>query len=445
MKISSWLKPGIITRKWIALGSLGMLLIILSVACILSRRYDGPVYILLFAIMLAAGGTIIYISYRRELRSIITLFNSSGSLTTTLDMQRLNGLVYEKRLLIRGPKVVVIGGGTGLSTMLRGLKSYTSNLTAIVTVADDGGGSGMLRESLGMLPPGDIRNCLLALADTEPLMEDLLQYRFKDGMLKGQSFGNLFIAAMNGISDNFEEAIRKMSHVLAVTGEVLPVTLADVKLSAELENGMIIEGESNIPQRDEYMDVPIKRVFINPDDAAPLREALAALDEADAIVLGPGSLYTSIMPNLLVRDIIRRIAVSTALKIYVSNIMTQPGETTGYTAGDHIDAILKCAGRRIIDYVIVNTGKIPEDLRGKYIEDGASEVIVDRERIERMGIRVVERNLVSIHRGAVRHDSDRLAHTIMEIILEQKLSRDKKNSIEYYYLNERLKASKRQG
>jgi len=343
-----------------------------------------------------------------------------------------------KRLLKNGPSIVAIGGGTGLSTMLRGLKYYTSNITAIVTVADDGGGSGVLRETLGILPPGDIRNCLLALADTDPVMEELLQYRFEDGMLKGQSFGNMFIAAMNGISGSFEEAIKKMSHVLAVTGQVLPVTLADIKLYAELQNGVIIEGESNISKRAKYRDVPIKKVFIKPEGVSPLQEAISAIDEADAIILGPGSLYTSIIPNLLVDDIVGHIENSSAIKIYVSNIMTQPGETTEYTVAEHIEAIQKYSQEKIIDNVIVNNGKVPHWLREKYVEDGAREVVVNKARVSGMGVDIVEGNLVYIYNNLIRHDFRKLAFLIMELILKRKLSGDKKRLIEFYYLNERM-------
>ena len=240
-----------------------------------------------------------------------------------------------------GPKIAVIGGGHGLSNMLRGLKEYTENLSAIVTVADDGGGSGALRQDLGMPPPGDIRNCLEALANTEPLMSELMRYRFQEGSLAGQSFGNLFIAALNGISPSFDAAVRRMSEVLAITGRVLPVTTADVQLEAEFENGASVIGESKIFYCKKKEDCRITQVRLLPEHPKPLPEALAALQEADMIVLGPGSLYTSIIPNLLVDGIVEAIEKSKALKIYVCNVMTQEGETEGYTASDHIAAIFK--------------------------------------------------------------------------------------------------------
>ena len=236
MRIIDWLKPGIKVKRWIIFGILGVLLIAFGFTELVNRRLYDLYYKVFYTFLNLSGIFVIYISVTEVMKSIIVLINT-GYVKMSLDSKKIESLIYEKRLLVKGPKIVVIGGGTGLSTMLRGLKYYTSNITAIVTVGDNGGGSGALREDLGMLPPGDIRNCLLALADTEPIMEDLLQYRFKDGRLKNQSFGNLFLAAMAGISENFEEAVQKMSSVLAVTGKVIPVTLDDMQLMAELENG----------------------------------------------------------------------------------------------------------------------------------------------------------------------------------------------------------------
>lgn len=319
-----------------------------------------------------------------------------------------------------GPKIVAIGGGTGLSTMLRGLKAFSSNITAVVTVADDGGGSGVLRQELGMLPPGDIRNCILALADTEPLMEQLLQYRFKEGKLKGQSFGNLFLAAMDGISSSFEEAVKRMSDVLAVTGRVLPVTLRDVTLCAELEDGTIVCGESQIGKHSTFNKSRIKRVYMEPADAEPLDEVIDAIYQADAVVLGPGSLYTSIIPNLLVKGIYSAVKASDALKIYVCNVMTQPSETEQYTVYDHIKALEYHSCPGIVDVCIVNNSFIPEDLREKYHMDGADQVKIDRDKIVEAGIRLIEGDYASLKNNLVRHDPQKLAQAVINTILENK-------------------------
>ena len=312
------------------------------------------------------------------------------------------------------PKVVAIGGGHGLSTMLRGLKRYTKNITAIVTVADDGGGSGMLREDLGMLPPGDIRNCILALADMEPTMEKLLNYRFAEGSLAGQSFGNLFLAAMNGISGSFDEAVHRMCDVLAITGQVLPVTNCNVHLEAEFANGSRCLGESKIFYAKKTNNSRITQVRLVPEHPTALPESLQAIAEADLIIIGPGSLYTSIIPNFLVDGISEAVAASRAKKLLIMNIMTQDGETEGYTGKDHICALLEHAGQGIVDACIVNREVIAEEWLQPYREEGVEPMTVEREEIEAMGIRVYEYDLVNQSRY-IRHDPDRLAAAIMEV------------------------------
>lgn len=378
-----------------------------------------------------------YIALSEFIKSFIALINNEKIKITITD-KNIEDLVDEKRVHVGGPKIVVIGGGTGLSTMLRGLKLYTNNITAIVTVGDDGGGSGKLRADLGMLPPGDIRNCILALADTEPIMEDLLQYRFTEGTLKGQSFGNLFLAAMDGISDNFEAAVQKMSSVLAVTGKVLPVTLDDMKLIAELENGNIVEGESIIPDEVIKQKSKIKNLKIEPEKAKPLLDALMAISEADAIVMGPGSLYTSIIPNLLVEDIAECINKSDAIKIYISNVMTQPGETDDFTVSDHIKTLMKYSGKNSVEYVIANNGTIPTDVEERYLSQGSKLVKLDYENIEDLNVKVVETDLVKITKGYVKHDAEHLAQVLMTTILDKKLLYDKKKIIEYMYLSKKI-------
>src|SRR5579883_949317 len=315
------------------------------------------------------------------------------------------------RRLQQGYKIVAIGGGTGLSTLLRGLKRRTSNLTAIVTVSDDGGSSGRLQKELGVLPPGDIRNCLVALADDEALVTDLFRYRFSEGQgLSGHSCGNLFLAAMCGITGNFDQAVKESSRVLNVVGRVLPATLGVVQLCAELDDGTIVEGESRISQAQR----PIKRVFFDPPAAAPLDEVIAAIRAADAIVLGPGSLFTSVLPNFLVSRIAREVAHAHAVKMYVCNVMTQPGETDGMTAADHVQALLANAGERVCDYVIVNDER-PSRLLGAYAQEGQVPVEPDTERIVAMGL-VPVRAAVIGETETVRHDSDKLAAVVLGIV-----------------------------
>ena len=438
INVKDWMRPGVKLKRWMFFGIFGVLLIAFGFTELVTRRVYDIYYKMFYICLNLTGIFVIYISVTEMIKSIVAL-TSKGYVKLSLDSRKMESLIYEKRLLVKGPKIVVIGGGTGLSTMLRGLKYYTSNITAIVTVGDDGGGSGDLREDLGMLPPGDIRNCILALADTEPLMEELLQYRFPDGRLKNQSFGNLFLAAMNGVSENFEDAIQKMSSVLAVTGKVLPVTLDDMKLVAKLENGSIVEGESQIPNEVINQKSKIKKLMINPKDARALEESLKALREADAIVMGPGSLYTSIVPNLLVKDIVENIKKSDAIKIYICNIMTQPGETDNFSVSDHIKILQKYGGRNIVDYVIANRGDIPKDVKEKYLEDSSELVELDRKELKALGVEPIEATLAKTEKAYVKHDTEYLAEVLVDTIMEKKLLYDRKKIIEYMYLSQRIK------
>jgi len=317
------------------------------------------------------------------------------------------------------PSIVALGGGTGLSNMLRGLKAHTSRLTAIVTMADDGGGSGTLRDELGMPPPGDVRNCLQALANTEPTMEQLLGYRFTEGGLKGQSMGNLFLAALNDISGSFYEAIRKMSEVLAITGRVLPVTTVDVRLTAVFEDGTEVIGESKITEHKKRSDKRIMRVALFPKNPPALKDSIEAIENAELILLGPGSLYTSIIPNLLTKGIAEAIAESDALKIYVLNVTTQDGETEGYTASDHVKALFAHSGRKLFDYCLANSAPLPADVALRYNTQGACQTVVDTDELEKLGVKTLMCPMLDCSDGFARHDSKMLAREIMHLYKEK--------------------------
>jgi uncharacterized cofD-like protein len=312
----------------------------------------------------------------------------------------------------RQPKVVVIGGGTGLSVMLRGLKHEWLDITAIVTVADDGGSSGRLREEMQIPPPGDVRNVIQALADAEPTLTKLLQYRFSSGTgLAGHSLGNLLLAAITDITGDFVSGVRELSRVLAVRGRVLPAAAQAVVLSAELMDGSIVVGESQIPSANSK----IKRVFLDPPEIDALPEAVEAIEQADAIIVGPGSLYTSILPNLLVPNIQRAMIASQAIKLYVSNVMTQPGETDFYSVCDHLDAIERHIDARLFTWVIVNNGDIPMSVLASYTEKRAERVVIDMERLRSKGYQVLADHLVR-HEKYLRHDAKRLSGHIASII-----------------------------
>lgn len=313
------------------------------------------------------------------------------------------------------PRVVAIGGGTGLSTMLRGLKRYTGRITAVVTVADDGGGSGVLRRELGMPPPGDVRNCICALANTEPTMERLINYRFSEGRLTGQSLGNLMLAALNDMSGSFDEAVRRMSDVLAITGRVLPVSNENVRLIAEFDDGVTVVGESRIAGMKHGADRRIARVRLEPERPAALPEALEAIAAADLIVIGPGSLYTSILPNLLTDGVAHAVAVARALKVYVLNVMTQDGETEGYTASDHIRALFDHSGEQLFDLCLANSAPLPGAVLRAYAAEGAQPVPLDEACKTELGVELFRAPVARVSGELVRHDPDALARELMWI------------------------------
>ncbi|BDC49660.1 hypothetical protein F183_A19760 [Bryobacterales bacterium F-183] len=317
-------------------------------------------------------------------------------------------------LNLDGPlRIVAIGGGTGLSTLLRGLKKFAYSkdgsplveITAIVTVTDDGGSSGRLREEFSVLPPGDIRNCMVALSEDEALLSRLFQYRFKGGKgLDGHSFGNLFLTALTNLTGDFAQAVKFSGDVLAITGNIYPSTARNVSLEAELENGRMVSGETRISKS----KIRIKRISLNPKNCKPLPETLDAIAKADLITMGPGSLFTSVIPNLLVKGIPEAIAKSRAVKAYFVNLMWQPGETTGFKASDHVEAIYAHSRPKLLDHVVVNTEKLPKAMLKRYEAEGSFAVETDVERMEDMGIQVVGAPLVD--RGKkIRHDSDNAA------------------------------------
>ena len=437
-------------KRWLLLFSAGVILVSLGLAIVFNYKYIGVVEEAIFrlfylttgnyyyAVTTVAGLTIVVLGMsimlaatRQIIRSVISVLVPEGS-------DKLVEIIFEKRKLNRGPAIAVIGGGTGLSVLLRGIKSITSNITAIVTVGDDGGSSGRLRKDFGIIPPGDLRNCLVALADTEPLMEKLFQHRFGgSGELAGHSFGNLFIAAMTEIVGDVELALKESSKVLAVRGQVLPSSTEPVLLLAEMSDGSVVQGESQIPLSGKS----IKRVSITPADVRPVKGAIEAIREADACILGPGSLYTSVIPNLLVNGVADMLRESDAVKIYICNVMTQPGETDGYTASDHIKAIIDHAGPGSIDMAIVNVQEVAPELREFYAQRGAQPVVPDLDRIEAMGVKVVKANLIS-ETNLVRHDPARLSRTIMSMVYDLKINSDRMRLLDYYIMAESIKKLK---
>lgn len=409
----TWFLPGLEIKRWLFLMFSGTAFLILGAAILLDLH---PVHQFLEVIRKIAinlptyytGGFVIFLGlmfyvlgWKRVNSSIIEAIDPGAHLLENL---------YIRRRLNRGPKIVAIGGGTGLNTILKGLKKITSNLTAVVTVGDDGGSSGRLREEMGVLPPGDIRNCIAALANEENLVTELFQYRFKNGHgLEGHSFGNLFLTALCAITGDMVSAVKESSKVLSIIGRVLPSTLDDMKLYAEMEDGRVVFGESNIPEAKGK----IKRLGATPETLKALDDVVFAIEDADIIIMGPGSLYTSVIPNLLISEITDAIYLSKAKKIYICNIMTQPGETDDYSVYDHVKAILDHSkDKNIIDTVLVND-YLPPGLETKYMEADSYPVKHDLEKVCDLGVNVLIRRLSEeSNDGFVRHSAKRITRII---------------------------------
>ncbi len=420
-----WLEPGLGVKRWIAVLALGVCSVSTGVALIVNVKLLGVLELALIQAMDVAyrmtghvfspalGGTllvllgvaIMILGLREMIRSIVDVFLPRGD-------PRLVEMLVQQRQLQRGPKIVVLGGGTGLSTLLRGLKRESTNLTAVVTVFDDGGSSGRLRREQGILPPGDIRNCLVALAEAEPLLTRLFEHRFKGGALDGHSFGNLFIASMSQVAGDLETALKECSKVLAIRGRVLPTTLRDVTLCAEFADGSIVKGESAITRAGRA----IRRVFLEPAHAPALQDVLDAIVDADLVVLGPGSLYTSVLPNLLVDGVVDALRRARCPKVYICNVMTQHGETRGFKASDHARVLVEQGGPGLFDYVLVNDRRPRNQaLLARYAQEGAEPVEPDTDAIRALGLRPVAEDLISEHE-LVRHDPRKLSAVLLQLL-----------------------------
>ena len=405
-------------KRWLLLLLAGVLLCGLGVALLLVQLYrevsfpgaSGLVVYYLFLEFIGPQwlrGVLLIAVSSCVITASILLFNRS-LLSPFAEGRGIAELVLQRKQLSRGPKIVAIGGGHGLATLLHGLKEYSSNLTAIVTVADDGGSSGRLRKAFHIPAPGDIRNCIVALADAEPLVRDLFQYRFaQGGNLEGHSLGNLFIAALNDITGSFDHALRESSRVLAVRGQILPATLENVTLSAVMADEMMVHGESNIPESGREID----RVYLQPEGIPAYGEAVSAILDADLIVIGPGSLYTSLLPNLLIEDIQEAIRASSARKVYVCNVATQKGETDGFEVDDHIRALYRHGCRGLFRYVLANSNPNTELPRKFSVTSPprSQQLEVDP------NLRLISADMVS-RTDALKHDPDRLAEQVMEVL-----------------------------
>jgi uncharacterized cofD-like protein len=429
-RLPRWLYPGMHLKRWLVLLFAGIAILGLGAAIFIRDLYRqnaadeiAIVYWLTgawmdptirAAVVATLGITLTLVGMWGLMRSVISPFVARGD--------SVMEVLYTKRYLARGPRIVALGGGTGLSTLLRGIKGYSANITAVVAVADDGGSSGQLRQQLGIVPPGDLRNCIAALADAEPLMTQLMQYRFPAGSgLDNHAFGNLFIAAMTAVTGDFEEAVRESNRVLAVRGQVLPATSVPLNLSARLASGRLLNGQSWITTADEA----IERVFIEPDDVRANGEALERILEAEMIVIGPGSLFSSILPNLLIPDVQDALRAAPGLRVYVCNVATQPGETNEMTASAHLRALFDHVGDDLIDYVIVNRSTDARHPVGWL----ARPVEVDVRRLEELPVVIVEEDVVDPGM-APRHDPATLAAALMRLQLEDRIERPRQRRVQ---------------
>ncbi len=398
-----WLYPGMKVKRWFFTSVLGV--VVFGLGVVLTQQRYAFVGVFGF-IWILCGMVLIVLGMSKMIVSLLALFLPKGE-------KDLVSILYQRRYLDRGPKIVTIGGGHGLSHLIFGLKEYTANITAIVTVADSGGSSGRLREEFNIVAPGDIRNCLVALADAPALMGDLFQFRFsKDSELKGHNFGNLFLTAMVQLTNgDFERAVKETSRVLAIRGKVVPSTVSNLHLVAEYMDGTKTEVEAQIPNPVSR----IKRLSLTDQDAYPTRDALQAIEEADILILSPGSLYTSIIPNLIIKGMSESIAKSKAFKMYVCNVMTQHGETDGFTASEHVKAIVDHANKDVLDVCLINNARAPKDALGRYEEEVSFPVEPDIKKIQDMGYKVEAADLLGVT-DYVRHDSAKLNEAIIRVI-----------------------------
>ena len=416
--VFKWLYPGMHIKRWLLLLLFGVSLMGLGIAYVLREAYltytlPGIFYYLTLQFLPRWGRGLLFMFLSLTTVAIATWKLNESLLYAFVRPDRDNNTnmlqaIYNKRFLSRGPKIVAIGGGTGLSTLLRGLKDYTSNITAIVTVADDGGSTGRLRQEFGVVAPGDLRQCIAALAEAEPLMSKLFQYRFTEGTgLEGHSFGNLFLVAMSEVTGNFETAIHEASRVLNVRGSILPSTLEDVTLSARTHENELVHGEHNISER----GTSIRDVYLNPADAEAHPDAVRAILEADLVVIGPGSLYTSVLPNLLVEGIKKALLATSAPRVFVCNVATQHGETDGFTVADHLVAIERHTGRGAISGVVANDN-VAAQLPEAWHSQPVSLVRDGMEAFE--GVVVISADVVA-EENRYRHDPQKLAATILRM------------------------------
>ena len=440
--LMQWFKSSNKMKRWIFLVLVGIMLTCYGLAKILvmkeiSFTEVGQVVVIFVIGFLAIVLGLVFLNKR----TLEVLIESTDERMEKKKNVNVKSLIFNKTVYDQGPNIVVIGGGTGLDTVLYGMKKYTNNLTAIVTISDYGETQSNSRKELGMLPLDDVRDSIISLSSKDGQIDRLFNYEFTNGKLKGLNFSDIYFSAMQEINGNFEDSIIKSNEVLNMVGRVIPVTLDEMKIVAELENGYVVEEKSKIPEIVSDKVTKINRILINPSNCRPAPGVIDAIKNADCIILGPGSLYTNVIPNLLVNGVTKAIKESSAIKVYISNIMTEPGQTDNYSVADHLNAIIEHCGTGVIDYCIYDTGEVIPEFIKKYNLEGQDLVEQDIDKVR--GIKFLQRNLSSINDKFIRHDPDLVATSIIELICDDLKYQDKQNDPQYMMLNNKLREEKR--
>ena len=434
-----WFKSGTKIKRWMFLMLVGIVLVCYGIAKVMVTDQISFKEVAIIIASFVAGFTFTVISMICIQRRTLELFVEESDTRNTEQNGSVKSLIFNKKVYNQGPKVVVIGGGAGLNTVLRGLKNYTDNITAIVTISDYGEETNRARKSLNTLPLDDVKDSLIALASHEEEMSALFNLNMQNSKFDGLRFSDVYLTAMKEAVGDFTESIEESSKILNITGKVMPVTLDQIKICAELEDGTVVESKNKIPEMVSQKVSRISRIYISPTNIRVAPGVIEAINEADAIVIGPGSLYTNVIPNLLVPGVSKAIREAKGFKVYVSNIMTEYGQTDNYSLYDHIKAIIDHAGKGIVDYCIYDTGEIVPEYIRQYNKEGSDLVEQDVAKVKEEGIRLIQRNLSTIENDRIRHNPDAIATSIMELICDDMKFRDMQNDTQYMMLDSRIK------
>ena len=438
-----WFKSNTKMKRWILLIIIGIILSCYGMAKVLTSDQMEFIELAKIIGIFAVGFVCIVYSIVAIQKRTLEILVEDTDKRNLEEKSNVKSLIFNKRVYNQGPKVVVIGGGSGLNSVLKGLKNYTDNITAVVTVSDYGEQKTESRKILDTLPLDDIKESIVALSEKEDSMEKLMNFKFKYGKLKDLSFSDMYFIAMQDTYKDFTESVKQSQNIFNMTGKVLPVTMEEIKICAELEDGTVIESKDKIPEVINEKTCKINRIFINPSNCKASPGVIEAIMEADAVVIGPGSLYTNVIPNLLVKGVARAIKETKAFKIYVSNLMTEPGQTDNYTLSEHIKAINEHVGKGVIEYCIYDTGEIiPEYIR-KYNMEGSELVEQDTSKVKVEGVYLMQRNLSHIENGYIRHNPDAIAASIIQLICDDLKFNNMENNAQYMMLNNKLKDSKK--